>query len=94
MSTVNANNWTGERISIEILSETQFKVYGETFSITRSDFGAGYEGYEVYKILTREGIILGRVCRLSGEWVALNGYISREGRDRFEAAAQLIANVY
>lgn len=92
--TINASNWTGESITIELLSDLSFKLHGYTVTLVekiRDEFGPSYA------ITTNDhegsiGTVHGFNDKCGNNYLAVACGIEREGPDLLTVAAQLLAN--
>lgn len=91
IKTINASNWTGRDIMIEVLSSTSFRFAGELFVLIEDEPIEGFgDSYTIYSDFYRN---CGKVYRFTdGECLASSSGIEREGDDIITVAAQLLAN--
>ena len=91
---INASNWTGKTITIEVLSGLSFKLYDCTITLAQKSNDADGASYAIMTD-EHEGSI-GSVYALNSkhgtEYVATACGIERDGDDLLTVTAQLLAN--
>jgi hypothetical protein len=94
---VNKANWSGETIKVRIKADNSFELYDYNFQLAFRRYGT----HESFKV-TEEGwdYPLVKGIRYAGEeeWVAYQEVetmeeMSREAKDPFEAAVQVLSNI-
>lgn len=99
--TYNQGNWSGKEITVNINQKKRtFSLFGYDFQITKKNHGEGFVTYELlgnewsYPLATCSMYVGDEFTKDDTYIFATEGdYSSRDSKDMYEAAVQLLCNI-
>lgn len=91
--TVNKGNWSGEEITVNVRKDNSFKLFDYDFKLSaKYDEELGCTFYEVTSSSWDHALVTGYKDENGMCFMSSSG-VSREAKDPFEAAIQVLSNI-